>query len=100
MQARTDPLPSWNAGGPKAALLEFVARVTDETGPDFVHAAERIATFDNDGTLWCEQPMQVEVFFLTDRLKTLAERDPSMAERQPFKAFFEHDAKALHALGA
>ena len=57
-------LPSWNDGAAKSAIVDFVARVTKEGGPDFVPPAERIATFDNDGTLWCEQPMQVQVFFL------------------------------------
>ena len=58
------PLASWNDGAAKSAILDFVARVTKEGGPDFVPPAERIATFDNDGTLWCEQPMQVQLFFL------------------------------------
>ena len=62
-------LPSWNEGPAKAAIVDFVARVTKPGGPDFVPAPERIATFDNDGTLWCEQPMQVQVFFALDRLK-------------------------------
>ena len=74
----TDPLPSWNDGAAKSAILDFVARVTKEGGPDFVPPPERIATFDNDGTLWCEQPMQVQVFFLIDRVKQLAAKDPSL----------------------
>jgi haloacid dehalogenase-like hydrolase len=93
------PLPSWNNGVAKSAILDFVARVTREGGPDFVRPAERIATFDNDGTLWCEQPLQVQLFFLIDRVKELAAKDPSMRERQPFKALLERDYKTLHALG-
>src|SRR6516225_3674413 len=61
------PLASWNDGGAKSQILDFVARVTEQGSPDFVPPAERIATFDNDGTLWCEQPMQTQVFFLIDR---------------------------------
>ena len=93
------PLPSWNDGAAKSAILDFVARVTKEGGPDFVPPAERIATFDNDGTLWCEQPIQVQLFFLIDRVKELAGKDPSLKERQPYKALLEHDMKTLHGLG-
>jgi hypothetical protein len=92
-------LPSWNDGAARAAILDFVARVTQEGGPDYVRPAERIATFDNDGTLWCEQPMQVQIFFAFDRLEALAAKDPSMKERQPFKAFLERDMKAIASLG-
>ena len=92
-------LTSWNDGAAKSAIVDFVARVTAEGGPDYVPPAERIATFDNDGTLWCEQPLPVQGFFLADRVKELAAKDPSMKERQPFKAFLEHDHKTLHSLG-
>src|SRR5688572_28654462 len=92
-------LPSWNDGAAKSAILDFVARVTREGGPDYVRPAERIATFDNDGTLWCEQPFQVQVFFLIDRVKELAAKDPALKDRQPFKALLEHDLKTLFALG-
>lgn len=92
-------LPSWNDGAAKSAILDFVARVTKAGGQDFVPPAKRIATFDNDGTLWCEQPMQVQVFFLIDRVKQLAAKNPSMKDRQPFKALIEQDGKTLHALG-
>ena len=70
--AQTDPLPSWNDGPAKKAILAFVAKVTKEGGPDFVPVAERIAAFDNDGTLWCEQPMYVQLAFALDRVKALA----------------------------
>lgn len=92
-------LPSWNDGAAKFALMDFVARVTDERGPDFVPPEERIATFDNDGTLWCEYPLQVQLFFAQQRLETLAKQDPSLKEKEPFKAFLEHDLNAIHALG-
>jgi hypothetical protein len=94
-----DPLSSWNDGAAKSAIVDFVARVTKEGGRNFVLPAERIATFDNDGTLWCEQPVQVQVFFLIDRVKEMAAKDPSLKERQPYKALLEHDHKTLHALG-
>src|SRR5262245_23049414 len=93
------PLPSWNDGAAKSAILDFVARVTKEGGPDFVPPPERIATFDNDGTLWCEQPMQVQLFFAQARLTALAEKDPSFRTQQPFKAFLDRDLKAIHSLG-
>jgi len=92
-------LACWNEGAAKSAIVDFVARVTKQGGPDFVPPAERIATFDNDGTLWCEQPVQVQVFFAQARLHELTQKDPSLKERQPFKAFLEHDVKTIHALG-
>ena len=91
-------LGSWHEGAAKSAIVDFVARVTRE-GPDFVPPAERIAVFDNDGTLWCEHPVQVQVFFLIDRVKQLAAKDPSIRERQPFKALLENDDATLHASG-
>src|SRR5687768_1806654 len=93
------PLPSWNDGPAKAAIMEFVARVTTRGSSDYVPPAERIATFDNDGTLWCEQPMQVQIFFAFDRLRHLARKDPGIANREPFKAFLEHDTQAIARLG-
>jgi len=92
-------LDSWNDGAAKSAIVDFVAHVTKEGGADYVPPAERVATFDNDGTLWCEQPFQVQVFFLMDRVKELAAKDPALKERQPFKALLERDAKTLHAHG-
>lgn len=93
-----DPLPSWRDGKPKAAIVDFVSRVTG-SGADHVPESERIATFDNDGTLWCEQPVQVQVFFLLDRVRELAAADPALGERDPFKALLERDLAKLHALG-
>jgi hypothetical protein len=94
-----DPLPSWNDGDTRTAILDFVERVTREGGPDFVPPVGRIATFDNDGTLWSEQPLPVQGFFLIDRVKQLAAKDASMKTRQPFKALLEHDLATLHSLG-
>ncbi|HEY1302555.1 MAG TPA: HAD family hydrolase [Vicinamibacterales bacterium] len=92
-------LASWSDGAAKSAIVDFVARVTKEGGSDYVRPAERIATFDNDGTLWCEQPVQVQVFFLIDRIKELAAKDASLKERQPYKALLGRDMQTLHALG-
>ena len=92
-------LPSWNEGAAKSAILDFVTRVTKQGGADFVPPEERIAAFDNDGTLWCEQPLQVQFFFLIDRVKELSARDPAMGERQPFKALLEQDYKVIFELG-
>ena len=93
------PLASWNDGAAKSAILNFVARVTKEGGPDFVPPAERVATFDNDGTLCCEQPLQIQFYFAFGRVKELAAKDPALAERQPFKAVLEHDYNTLFGLG-
>jgi phosphoserine phosphatase len=92
-------LESWNDGAAKSAIVDFVARVTREGGADYVPPAARIATFDNDGTLWCEQPLQVQLFFLIDRVKVLSAKDPAMGQRQPFKALLERDHGTLHDLG-
>ncbi len=86
-----DALPSWHDTPTRQAIIEFVERVTDGTGPDHVPVAERIAVFDNDGTLWCEKPMPVEVGFLLQRFAEMAAADPSLRERQPWKAAAEKD---------
>jgi len=95
----SQPLPSWNDGAAKSAILDFVARVTKEGGSEFAPPAERVATFDNDGTLCCEQPLQTQFFFAFNRVKELSAKDPTMAERQPFKAVLEHDYNTLFGLG-
>jgi phosphoglycolate phosphatase-like HAD superfamily hydrolase len=97
--ATDDPLPSWNDGSAKKAVLDFVARVTTEGGPDFVAPAERIATFDNDGTLWAEQPIYFQFQFALDRVKALAPQHPEWKDKQPFKALLEGDTKAFAAGG-
>lgn len=97
--AQGDPLPSWNDGRSKQSILSFVAAVTREGSPDFVPAPQRIATFDNDGTLWCEQPMYVQLAFALDRVKALAPLHPEWKEKQPFKAVLDGDMKALAEAG-
>jgi phosphoserine phosphatase len=88
---RTDGLASWHDTATRTAIVDFVARVTTEGGPDFVPSSERIATFDNDGTLWCEKPMPIEVGFILLRLAEMAEADESLREKQPWKAAREQD---------
>jgi phosphoserine phosphatase len=94
-----DPLASWNDGGPKRAIVEFVAAVTTAGSPDFVAPADRIAVFDNDGTLWPEQPMYVQLAFALDRVKALAPQHPEWKTTQPFKSAIEGDFKTLAAAG-
>ena len=92
--AQGDPLPSWNDTPTKQAIVEFVGRVT-KAGPDFVAPAERIATFDNDGTLWVEQPMYVQMAFALDRVKVLAPLHPEWKYTEPFQSVLEGDMKTL-----
>jgi phosphoserine phosphatase len=94
-----DPLPSWNEGPARKAILEFVAAVTDENSHDYVAPAERIATFDNDGTLWLEYPMYTQALFAFDRVKALAPQHPEWKTTQPFKGVLENDMKAVGATG-
>jgi hypothetical protein len=97
--AQGDPLPSWNDGKAKQSILDFVAAVTREGSSDFVPAPQRVATFDNDGTLWVEQPMYTQLAFAFDRVKALAPMHPEWANQQPFKAVLDGDMKALAAAG-
>ncbi|RWP63196.1 HAD family hydrolase [Mesorhizobium sp.] len=97
--AQSDPLPSWNDTAPKAAIVEFVEKVSKEGSPDFVPEPERIAVFDNDGTLWIEHPMYVQLAFALDRVKAEAPNHPEWATTQPFQAVLEGDMKALTAAG-
>lgn len=94
-----DPLPSWNDTAPKKAIVAFVEKVTKEGSPDFVPPAERIATFDNDGTLWAEQPMYVQAFFIIDRIKTLAPDHPEWKKKEPFASLLKGDMKGVAASG-
>jgi phosphoglycolate phosphatase-like HAD superfamily hydrolase len=98
-RAQSDPLPSWNNGEVKTSITDFVARVTTQGGPDFVSAAERIATFDNDGTLWAEQPVYFQGAFALDRVKALAPQHPEWHTKQPFKAVLANDSKGLATSG-
>ena len=94
-EAAAADLPSWNEGPAKAAILDFVADVTTPGGAEFVPVSERIAVFDNDGTLWVEQPMYVQGVFAFDRLKDLAPQHPEWRTEQPFKAALEGDQATL-----
>jgi phosphoserine phosphatase len=95
-----DPLPSWNEGNSKQAILNFVGTVTKPGSPGFVPVAERIATFDNDGTLWAEQPMYFQLLFGIDRVKELAPQHPEWKTQEPFKSVLAGDMKAAFAGGA
>ena len=93
------PLPSWNAGAAKNAIVEFVSTVALEGSAGFVPQAERIAVFDNDGTLWAEQPIYFQVQFALDRVKALAPTHPEWKTKQPFKALLEGDKRTFAAGG-
>ncbi|HEY0502170.1 MAG TPA: HAD family hydrolase [Lysobacter sp.] len=93
-----DPLPSWNEGTAKSTIVGFVERVCAHDDPDFLPPEERIAVFDNDGTLWCEYPMQVQVFFALAEVRRLAAQDPSLLGKPAFKAMLEGDLKTLAGL--
>jgi phosphoglycolate phosphatase-like HAD superfamily hydrolase len=98
-RAQSDPLPSWNDGVAKTSITSFVARVTASAGPDYVTPEERIAVFDNDGTLWAEQPVYFQVAFAIDRVQAMADQHPEWKTTQPFKAAIEGDHAALAAIG-
>jgi len=94
-----DPLPSWNDGKAKQSIVDFVAKVTKDGSPDFVPPADRIATFDNDGTLWSEQPVPVQLYFVLDRVKALAPQHPEWNTKEPFASILKGDAKSALAGG-
>ena len=94
-----DPLPLWHDGIAKQSIVDFVEKVTKPGSPDFVPAAERIATFDNDGTLWCEQPMPVQLYFALDRVKALAPQHPEWKTQEPFSSLLKGDLKTALAGG-
>ena len=101
-QAQTaagDPLPSWNDGATKQSIINFVTAVTRTGSPDFVPVPQRIATFDNDGTLWCEHPMYVQLAFALDRVKAMAPLHPEWKDKQPFKSVLDGDMKTLAESG-
>jgi len=95
----SDPLPSWNETAPKRAIMTFVEKVTTEGSPDFVPVSDRIATFDNDGCLWAEQPMYFQAFFIFDRIRELAPLHPEWKEKEPFASVLKGDLKAALAGG-
>ncbi len=96
---KTDPLPAWNEGPSKSSILGFVQAVTTEGGAEFVPPLNRIAVFDNDGTLWSEKPFYFQLTFALDRVKALAAQHPEWQEQQPFKAVLENDIDGLLAGG-
>lgn len=97
--AGNDPLPSWNEGASKESILSFVTAVTDASGEDFVPAKERIAVFDNDGTLWSEKPVYFQLYFALDRVKEMAPMHPEWKTKQPFQAVLEGDMETLAESG-
>ncbi len=97
--AQADPLPSWNDGPVKQAILAFMPRATTVGGADFVPVPERIATFDNDGTLWTEQPNYFQLLFAIDRVRTMAAQHPAWRTTEPFRSVLTDDRTALAALG-
>jgi phosphoglycolate phosphatase-like HAD superfamily hydrolase len=96
--AQADPLPSWTDGAAKRAIIDFVTRVAGRSGRDFVPAERRIATFDNDGTLWSEQPVYFQVAFAIDRVRAMAPQRPDWKNKEPFKAVLSGDTAALAKL--
>ena len=94
-----DPLSSWNDGKAKQSIIEFVTKVTTADSPDFVPVAERIAVFDNDGTLWCEQPLPTQAYFAFDRVKALAPQHPEWKTKEPFASILKGDFKTALAGG-
>lgn len=98
-RAQSDALPSWNEGPTRQAIIDFVGRVTREGQPDFVPPEQRIAVFDNDGTLWCEQPLYFQAAFALDRVKAMSAQHPEWKQREPFKSFLANDKQALAAQG-
>ena len=94
-----NPLPSWNAGPVRNALVDFVARTTSFSSSDFVPPADRVAVFDNDGTLWCEKPVYTQAAFIADRVKVLAPMHPEWREKEPFKSLLAGDMKGVAGSG-
>ena len=94
-----DPLPSWNEGKTKSAILTYVSEVTDKKNENYIPPYDRIATFDNDGTLWSEQPIYFQLFFALDRVKMMAENHPEWEDEQPFKAVLENNMSELMKQG-
>jgi phosphoglycolate phosphatase-like HAD superfamily hydrolase len=99
VKAADDPLPSWNDGPTKQSIVNFVMAVTKEGGPDYVKPEERVATFDNDGTLWIEMPMYNQFVFAVDEVKSQANQHPEWKDKEPFKSVLAGDMKAVAAMG-
>src|SRR6266496_657117 len=96
--AQTDPLPSWNDGPAKKAIVDFVQATTTQGSPKFVPPAERIATFDQDGTLWVEHPMYSQVIYCLDRVPAVVKAKPELANVEPFKTVMSGDREAIAKL--
>ena len=94
-----DPLPSWNDGPTKQSIIDYVTRVTKQGGPDYVDPKDRLATIDNDGTLWIEQPMYNQFVFAVDEVKAQANQHPEWKTKDPFKSVLAGDMKAVAAMG-
>jgi FMN phosphatase YigB (HAD superfamily) len=90
-------LASWNDGGTKSAITDFVARVSEQGGPDYVEPAARVAVFDNDGTLWTEKPLVIQLDFTIRRFRELAENEPALRTQQPYRAAYEGDLQWMGA---
>src|SRR4029079_2736861 len=99
VHAADDPLPSWNAGPVKQGIIDFVDKVTKDGGPDYAKPDDRIATFDNDGTLWIEMPMYNKFVFALDEVKAQADKHPEWKYKEPFKSVLAGDMKAVAAMG-
>src|SRR5215831_3050703 len=97
-QAQTDPLPSWNEGPTKQAIVSFVQETTDAKSARFVPPEERIAAFDQDGTLWVEHPMYTQVVYCLERLRAVVKKKPELAKREPFKTALSGDRSAMAKL--
>ena len=98
INAVSDPLPSWNEGATKESIINFVKEVTDEGSKNYIPPKNRIATFDEDGTLWVEQPLYAEFFFALETIKSLAPEHPELANKEPFKSILSGDADAIKNL--
>lgn len=96
----SDPLPSWNEGKNKSAIINYVNDVTNKNSLNFIPIAERIAVFDNDGTLWTEKPIYFQVLFVFDRIREMYKEHPEWKEKQPYKAVLENDLKTLLSFGS
>ena len=96
---KSDPLPSWNDGVTKTAIINYVNEITNAAGGNFIAIPDRIATFDNDGNLWSEQPAYFQLFFAIDRIKAMAPEHPKWKTEQPFKAVLENDMEELAQQG-
>ena len=97
-QAQTDPLPSWNDGSAKKAIIDFVKTTTDKANPNFVPPEERIATFDQDGTTWVEQPMYTQVVYCLDRVPAVVRAKPELRDVEPFKTVLSGNREAIAKL--